>query len=110
MSNEPLIQLLGTGGVLATIVGLVVWIVKQSFKRQGDITDRYFQHLEETHKVSAKTSESLTGAFSELSGTMRNLDERTTANSTLIKELTNEVIATRKELTGACRHPEVKHG
>ena len=34
-------------GVLAAVVGLVIWLIKASFKRQDSVTDRYFSSLEQ---------------------------------------------------------------
>jgi hypothetical protein len=33
-------------GIFAACVGLVIWLIKASFKRQDSVTDRYFSSLE----------------------------------------------------------------
>lgn len=74
---------LGMGG-LASFASLVYWIVKTSFKRQGDITDRYFGHLEkrdhdqqEAIKVFGESMERVARHLDEQSAILKDLHGRT---------------------------------
>ena len=91
MNESPIYQLVGLGSILATVVSLVVWVVKMSFQRQAAITDRYFGHLEETGRQTAETNRTLAGAFDELRHAMKRLEERSDEKIKLLQQLTQEV-------------------
>jgi hypothetical protein len=41
-------------GLLGTIIGMIVWMVKLSAKRSQDITDRFIKHLEDASSAKAR--------------------------------------------------------
>lgn len=91
-------ELLGLAGVLATIIGLVSWIVRASFARQAVITDRYFAHLEETQRFTRETNDKISASFDHLSSAVNRLNERTEEQAALLRELTEGMGATRLKL------------
>jgi len=91
-------ELVGLATVLATIVGLVSWIVRASFARQAIITDRYFAHLEETQRFTRETNDRITASFDHLSSAVDRLNARTDEQAGLLRELTEGMTATRVTL------------
>jgi len=41
-------------GLLGTIIGMIVWMVKLSAKRSQDITDRFIKHLEDAAEAKSR--------------------------------------------------------
>lgn len=41
-------------GLLGTIIGMIVWMVKLSAKRSQEITDRFIKHLEDASAAKAR--------------------------------------------------------
>lgn len=90
MMDNP-VTIVGIVGVtVASITGLVVWLVKHAFKRQGEITDRYFGHLEKRDEQNQQMIDRFGDTMEKVN---QNLDEHTR----LLKH-----IADRQDTT--CRH------
>jgi uncharacterized membrane-anchored protein YhcB (DUF1043 family) len=79
--------------ILATIVGLVVWLVKKNMNRQEKITDRYLQSMENQVISQSKTHEM------HAASTLR-LAETVNENTNQLKELTR--------IVGQC-NPDRRH-
>lgn len=80
--NAPQFLTLLVGGV-GGFVSLIYWLVRLSFKRQSEITDRYFTHLErkdqeqqENIKVFGESMEKLGRNMDEQTAILKSLHER----------------------------------
>ena len=60
---------------VGSVVGLIVWIVKQSFNRQGSITDRYFAHLEEQAREQKELNSKYGDHLDRIAGSLQTLNE-----------------------------------
>lgn len=78
-------------GLTGAVVGLLVWLSKQSFKRQAEVTDRYFKHLETERAESREERTQNRQVLQELS---RSVNQNTES----VRELARAV-------SGSCKHP-----
>lgn len=93
MMENPITLIGIVATVVASITGLVVWLVKYAFKRQSEITDRYFGHLE-------KRDEANQAAIDRFGDTMDKVNQNLDEHTRLLKN-----IADRQDTT--CRHQGV---
>jgi hypothetical protein len=58
--DNPVTMIGAVAFCITAFIGLIVWLVKEAFKRQSEITDRYFGFLEEiSHHQQQKNKEFL---------------------------------------------------
>ena len=76
--------LLSGAGLTTAIIGLLVWLTRQSFKRQSEITDRYFKHLEEERASSKEERRENRTVIERLSNAV-------TSNTESVRELAKAV-------------------
>lgn len=84
--------LLLAGAMGATFMSLVVWIVKMSFQRKSEITDRYFDHLERSYHQMILTNERFSESFERLSDGIRALEEQSQRQGHLLERLTGAIL------------------
>ena len=99
MINDPWLYASVLGATIASVVGVVVWLVKHSFKRQTEITERYFAHLERQQLEARETNERLVCAFSDLSKVLHSIDQRTQEHRDGLNDVRKELEGLRRERT-----------
>ena len=75
------------GGIVASFIGLIVWLVKTSEKRAATVTDRYFAFLENKNAETAKVHEGYQRTLQENSDSVRSLAQSVEHNSDTLKNL-----------------------
>ena len=94
--------------ILATVVGLVVWLVKQQTKRQNDVTDRYFRHLEERSSKNEKIHEGYAEAFKAVGESISTQTLEISKQTVQLGELTSKVGGLAESVVKSqCRAPEI---
>lgn len=84
--SAPQVLTLMVGGV-GGFISLIYWLVRLSFKRQGEITDRYFGHLErkdqeqqENIKLFGDAMKKMGDAMDEHTVLLKSLHDKTKCN------------------------------
>lgn len=77
--------LFGGGAVFATLVGLAVWMVKKSTKRENDTTDKFIKHMETEAISNRETAAATVDAIREIA---HSVTKHTEAN----KEATTQIV------------------
>ncbi len=77
--------------VLSTIIGLVVWLVKQQTRRQEKVTDRYFAHLEENAKKNERVHELYAASFAKVGESISLQTVEISRQTAQLGELTGKV-------------------
>lgn len=91
LNAQDISNLLGFGTTIAAIVGLVVWLVKAAFKRQGDITDRYFLHLEENQRMLRSHNDQLVDTVNLFKDFMTQSSLKSDRKIALLEKLNGEI-------------------
>lgn len=81
-------------GVSATIVSLIAWLIKASFRRQDEVTDRYFKHLEYSAESQRRESD-------QYKATLAKIEETLTAQTMVLRSLAEDL-----KSGAGCRHAE----
>lgn len=86
------------GSIFSATVGGIVWFVKETFKRQNAVTDRYFQHLEERNGAMEKERDQWHNTMDKFANAIDTHTASVAANTESTKRLADAVAA------GACQY------
>lgn len=93
-------------GILATVIGLVGWMVKLSAKRSEAITDRFLRHLEDQNNSNQQHRVEFLAAIREHAAAM---SEMASQQKEVASKL-SEVVVQVKELAEEVTHLKARQG